>query len=136
MNKKLTKPQIGKLVMRLSIYLSLIIMLVTFIIANKQTTDEAKEKMVILNYLISFYVFGLLIPIGTIMNEIFSGRYDKKKIITKIILVSFVIIMGSVLFVFFYKFRVVQIAMTVTLFLLAYVLNPTVKVNQSTTKQS
>lgn len=136
MNKKLTKPQIGKLVMRLSIYLSLIIMLVTFIIANKQTTDEAKEKMVILNYLISFYVFGLLIPIGTIMNEIFSGRYDKKKIITKIILVSFVIITGSVLFVFFYKFRVVQIAMTVTLFLLAYVLNPTVKVNQSTTKQS
>lgn len=136
MNKKLTKPQIGKLVMKLSIYLSLIIMLVTFIIANKQTTDEAKEKMVILNYLISFYVFGLLIPIGTIMNEIFSGRYDKKKIITKIILVSFVIITGSVLFVFFYKFRVVQIAMTVTLFLLAYVLNPTVKVNQSTTKQS
>ena len=138
------KARFGKIFYYVCLFACVVVLVIAFFLFR--TTDSLgetlpEEKLILVwiyRYLISFYIFAILIPLAGIVREITAGPYDKKKMLIKIGIGLAVIALGTTLIFVSWSLKTAQLCMLGSMLSAVYILAPTTKgapVNKSNEKK-
>jgi hypothetical protein len=128
----MTRERLGKYFFYLTLVLSLGLFIYGITLKAPENTAEAQETIGRYKNILSFFAFGLVIPLGLIVREYLSVPHDPLKMRIKT-LVSLAVFTGGLLILIFTRgVAASQISLYVSLILLIYVLVPT-KTNENKT---
>ena len=121
----MNKPELGNRIYKIFMSATVVILLLVLVLF-KQIEMENDSFY---RYMVFVLSFNGVLSTGTIIREYFSLVYDKTKMIIKIMVSSFMIIIGIIETIFFPIDWVGLVTFLVGLIVSLYVLTPTVKQN-------
>lgn len=123
------KAKLGKRIFIGSLFLAIVIFIIVFAwsLSQPKDTDEQVASTAMINYLVLFYVFTTVIPLGALCRETLGYPYNKKKIRIKLIVLAGLIIAGTLIFILVHKANIYQYTTIASALLLMYIITPTEK---------
>lgn len=119
----------GNVVFKIIVGISVVAVFGTFffLTAPSEATEEELINITKYRHLVSFAVFAILLPFGSVFWEMMGGIYDQNKIILKIVVCSLIAVIGTLVSLLTWNATVIQISMYISLLSLVFALIPTIK---------
>lgn len=123
----MNKQKIGRLYYYATLIVTIVIVVLSLFIFKSDGTDEMNNYISVLRYMVTYYSFTVILGSGIIVNEYCSGKFDKQKMIYKILVEIGLVVIGTIIFLLTFKASVASMLFLGSLIGLLYVLTPTVK---------
>lgn len=125
----MNKQKFGKLFYYATLIITIIIVVSSLFIFQSDGSEEMNNYISVLRYMVTYYTFTVVLGSGIIVNEFCSGKYEKRKLIYKILIEVGLTILGTIVFLLTFKASIASMLFLGSLVALLYVLTPTVKNN-------
>lgn len=127
MNDMTSKQKFGRLYYYATLIISIIIIVLSLFIFQSDGSEQMNNDMSVIRYMVVFYTFNIVLGSGIIVNEFCGGKFDKRKLIYKIIVEASLTVVGTIIFLLVFKAGVANMLFLGSLVGLLYVLTPTIK---------
>ena len=123
----MNKQKFGKFFYYGTLIITIIIVVSSLFVFQSDGSEEMNNDMSVLRYMVTYYSFTVILGSGIIVNEFCGGKFDRRKMMYKILVEAGLTIIGTIVFLLTFKASIASMLFLGSLVGLLFVLTPTTK---------